>query len=253
MSGADRYDQSVIQQIFKVKKTLTEMLRDRGYNTTNDEWLLRESLETRDFIHHYERQAQGGSKTFKEGLSNTYVKNSDKDSDKDHDSSGKTRLRVFFPETPISGGKKTAIGKDKIDRILKHMTENDITKVIIVTETPLSPQAAGQLTNYPAWTLEHFMYKELTYNLTKHFLVPEHRLMSLPEITRFLDDNELDIENLPVMSYQGPISRYYGSKPGDIFEIKRFDISGSSMVSDSVAHRAVREIPLEMPVQKKMT
>jgi DNA-directed RNA polymerases I, II, and III subunit RPABC1 len=245
MSGAGRYDQSVIQQIFKVKKTLTEMLRDRGYNTTNDERLLSESTKIADFIYHYERQAQDGSKTFKEGLSNTYVK--------DDDPTGKTRLRVFFPETPISGGKKTAIGKDKIDRILKHMTENDITKVIIVTETPLSPQAAGQLTNYPAWTLEHFMYKELTYNLTKHFLVPEHRLMSLPEITRFLDDNELDIENLPVMSYQDPISRYYGSKPGDIFEIKRFDISGSSMVSDSIAHRAVREIPLEMPVQKKMS
>lgn len=245
MSRPSIYDQSVINQIFKVKRTLAELLSDRGYNTTNDEWLLGESTKIKDFIHHYEGTPQSGSKSFKDALSATYAK--------DDDPTGKTRLRVFFPETPISGGRKTAIGKDSIERILKRMAGDDITKVIIVTETQLSPQAAGQLNNYPAWTLEHFMYKELTYNLTKHFLTPEHRLMSLPEITRFLDDNKLDIENLPVMSYQDPISRYYGSKPGDIFEIKRFDISGSSMVSDSVAHRAVREIPLEMPVQKKMT
>lgn len=241
MSGVGTYDQSVIQQIFKVKTTLTEMLRDRGYNITNDNWLLTENIKIRDFIHHYERI----SGTFKEALSNTY--------EKDDDPTGRSSLRVVFPETPMKGGEKATIGKERIDRILKHMTENDITKVIIVTETALTPGSAGQLTNFPAWTLEHFMYKELAYNLTKHFLVPKHRLMSLDEITSFLSKNDLDIENIPVMSFRDPIARYYGAKPGDLFEIERFDILGASMVPDSIAHRAVREIPLEMPVQKKMT
>ncbi len=245
MAGASAYDQSVILQIFKVKKTLAEMLRDRGYNITNDDWLLDENTKITDFIRHYERVSGHGNGTFKEALSSIY--------DKDDDPTGKFSLRMFFPETPVKGGKKATIGKAMIDRILKHMTENDITKVIIVTETALSPAAAGQLTNFPAWTLEHFMYKELTYNLTKHFLVPKHRLMSLNEITRFLGENDLDIENLPIMSFQDPMARYYGAKPGDLFEIERFDILGASMVPDSIAHRAVREIPLEMPVQKKMT
>ena len=245
MAGASAYDQSVIQQMFKVKKTLAEMLRDRGYNITNDGWLLNKDIEVPDFIRHYERISGHGSGTFKEALSSTY--------DKDDDPTGKFSLRVFFPETPMKGGKKATIGKDRIDRILKHMTENAITKVIVVTETALSSQAGGQLTNFPAWTLEHFMYKELTYNLTEHFLAPKHRLMSLDEITRFLGENDLDTENLPIMSFQDPMARYYGAKPGDLFEIERFDILGASMVSNSVAHRAVREIPLEMPVQKKMT
>jgi len=244
MYKPDEYDNSLILQLLKVKKTLTQLLSDRGYNTKNDEWLLGDSTKIQDFIDHYDGITQSSIKTFKEALSATY--------DKDDDLTDKNRLRVFFPETPISGGTKSAIGKNSIERILKHMTDDKISKVIIVTETHLSPQAAGQLNNYPAWSLEHFMYKEMTYNLTKHFLTPKHRLMSLPEITKFLDDNEQDINNLPVMSYQDPISRYYGSKPGDIFEIERFDISGSSMVSDSVAHRVVREIPIEMPVQRKM-
>ena len=245
MAGRNDFDQSLIKQMFKVKITLAEMLRDRGYMIDKDQWLLDETTKTTDFLHHYERISSQSEGTFRESLAQTY--------EKDNDPTGKFSLRVFFPETPVQGGEKKGIGKAQIDRILKYMTDHTVTRVIIVTETALSSQAAGQLRKYPAWHLEHFMYKELGYNVTKHFFVPAHRLMNLDEITQFLEGNDINIEDLPIMSIQDPIARYYGAKAGDLFEVERFDIIGTSMVSNSLAHRAVREIPLIMPVQKKQT
>ena len=62
-----------------------------------------------------------------------------------------------------------------------------------------------------------FTFKELTYNVTKHHLVPAHRLA--PEPTT------LDPARLPKLLATDPVARHYDFRPGAVVEIDRaFDV-----------------------------
>ena len=61
--------------------------------------------------------------------------------------------------------------------------------------------------------------KELRFNITKHELVPTHRLLKANEKENLLSRYKL--KHLPVILTSDPVCRYYGCLSGDILEITR--------------------------------
>lgn len=240
---SDDYSESLVQQLLKIKRTMIELLSDRGYDTSHDEWLLTTTVG--DFKSHYEQTARGNNVRFKEALSETYYKNDAIVVDKDN------TLRVIFTETPGTKSKPGKIGVDIIRGINEYMEKHNIHNVIFITETQLTPDSASKIKGLPSYSIEHFMYQNLVFNVSKHFLVPKHRRMDTNEAREFLEKNNIDIDKLPIISAMDPVIRYYGGKPGQIFEISRIDVTGIAIAGTSVSHRAVRDIPLEIPTQPK--
>ena len=66
--------------------------------------------------------------------------------------------------------------------------------------------------------IQFFSFKDLSINITKHILVPQHtKIDTLPKINGFT----IDKNDLPKLSHTDKVSLYYAFKPGDIVEITR--------------------------------
>lgn len=60
-----------------------------------------------------------------------------------------------------------------------------------------------------------------TYNITKHILVPKHRILSKNEIEKLLKTYNISLQQLPLIKEKDPVIEAIGAKEGDIIEIKR--------------------------------
>lgn len=70
--------------------------------------------------------------------------------------------------------------------------------------------------------IELFQEDELKYNVTKHFLVPKHRLIDdQNEINNICDKYKCTINKFPILLKTDPISRYFDFKQGSLIEITR--------------------------------
>lgn len=68
------------------------------------------------------------------------------------------------------------------------------------------------------YNIQFFCFKDLSVNITKHMLVPQHKKIdTLPKINGFT----IDKDDLPKLSHIDKISLYYAFQPGDIVEITR--------------------------------
>ena len=233
----DEYENSLLSQMFKVYRTVLEMMKDRGYNINTQKHFLRDDMSPREF---FAEMSRGGEKLNRQ-MDTTFRK--------DEDMTGIEQIRVFFADTKIEKGiPKTGTGE--IKPILAFLHENDLKHCIIITQVVPTSKAIPDRNEYPDKIIEHFIYSELAYNVTKHFLVPKHRLMSNEEVNILTtgEDMNTKLSKLPVMSFKDPIAKYYGALPGSVFEINRFKVIETSMIDQTVVHRMVAEIPLEIPL-----
>ena len=85
---------------------------------------------------------------------------------------------------------------------------------------------------------EVFWYKQLTFNVSKHSLVPKHELL-LPLIKNELKElfflNRID--QLPTLLDRDPVAKWYGMKSGDICRITRENPN----IGTSIMYRLVVE------------
>ncbi len=116
---------------------------------------------------------------------------------------------------------ETKIGIKEIQRIQNKIKHLNIFHSIIITEKDLTPQAKKNIDK--EINIEFFLYKNLIFNITKHILQPKFRIMETEEINFILKSLNCYLSNLPKISINDPISRYYNAKIKDVFEIKRKD------------------------------
>ncbi len=63
--------------------------------------------------------------------------------------------------------------------------------------------------------------KKQSFNVLEHEYVPPHRVLSPEEAARVLRELGVEPWQLPWISYNDPVVKAIGAKPGDIIEIKR--------------------------------
>lgn len=112
-----------------------------------------------------------------------------------------------------------------------------IRHTIIVTEFPFELEESLKNLRFH---IEIFRWQELQFDVTEHYLVPKHRLVTGNEKDAKLDQLHISPSELPTLLTSDPISRYFGAQNGDLFIITRRPIY-TTPVTFAPYYRIVKE------------
>ena len=208
-----------IHPLYRVRRTVHQMLRDRGYMVDQADIDMSEA----DF------KAKYGENPPREALT-VLVQKRDDPTD---------QLFVFWPQDP-------KVGVKPIKRYVERMNEDDVKRAILIVQqsmTAFAKQAIQEMCAEMGLVLEQFQEAELLVNITEHVLVPTHVLLSrevrahvpsalsrvaharaprlAQEKATLLQKYKLKESQLPRMQHADPVARYYGLSRGQVVKIVR--------------------------------
>jgi len=183
-----------LTKLYQVKRTVTQMLHDRGYIVSQAE--LDQTKE--------EFKAKYSEAPSREAL--TIVKRN-KDDPTD-------QICVFFPD-------ERKVGMKTIANYVERMKEAGINRAIIVVQESMTAFAKRAVSEMPLYHMEQALETELLVNITQHQLVPKHVVLSPEEKKELLERYKLRETQLPRMQVTDPIARYFGMRRGNVVKIIR--------------------------------
>jgi DNA-directed RNA polymerase I, II, and III subunit RPABC1 len=125
------------------------------------------------------------------------------------------QIFVFFPDE-----KKVSV--KYIRGIEATMKGEKVKRAIIVAQQGLTPFSRQVLQAMEEdYLIEQFQEEELLVNITKHVLVPQHRVLTDREKAALLEKYKLKDTQLPRIQHSDPIARYYGMTRGQVVKIIR--------------------------------
>lgn len=203
-----------------IRKTIIEMMYDRSEQPLQRFFFERGSLDIFKMIPDYAIRD-----IFDQSQSSVKNKNA-LDMELQND---KQRVIIHF----VSNASK--INKDIIStRDFYALASNDHLICILCTNN--KPDHRNLQTDIN--NTEIFWYKSLTFNITKHSLVPRHELLEKYKINELKKAYYLtSVENLPTILAKDPVAKYYNMRHGDICKITRH----ISTVGDSISYRFVSD------------
>lgn len=185
---------------------MLQLLQDRGYALSEEEQATAEDEAefTKKFGEddHIQRENLG--------LTVSKINMNDNESDAN-------AIMVFFIEEP-------KVGVKAIKEVATQMRSegNNVNRSIIVIQDKITPFAKQSLSEMqPKIMIEVFREAELLVNITKHVLVPEHRVLSTEEKLTLLKRYKVKETQLPRIQFNDPIARYYGMARGQVVRIVR--------------------------------
>jgi DNA-directed RNA polymerases I, II, and III subunit RPABC1 len=182
-------------RLFRVFRTITNMLSKRGYMTTKEMREMTPALF----------KARYGEFPSRESLTLLVEKADDETN----------QLFVFFPEDEKVGVKPIKVYTDR-------MRAENVANAIMVLRvdiTPFAKQAVQEMSD--SFRIEHFKEAELLVDITNHALVPEHQVLTPNEKSELLKRYRLKETQLPRIQPNDPVARYYGMKRGMVVKIIR--------------------------------
>ena len=217
-------DMKTVAQLYEIKKNQIKMTGRRGYRIDPRETQNIASLER--FAGIYIPFANSQKKTLRAILSNVYL-NAD----------GKPDFVVYFAD--VSPG-ATQLGVNELGEAIIYMRKYRVSNAVIVTKKPLSPSASNKIEGLVAYNIQIFLEEEMSYDPTEHFLVPTHIPLTPEDQNKFLNNNKITIDQLPIIPSHDIIARYYGMRAGQIVRIERENMY-ESMILKSVTYKAIRD------------
>jgi DNA-directed RNA polymerase I, II, and III subunit RPABC1 len=186
----------LLPKLFRVWKTLNQMMADRGYIVEEDfskityqEWLQKNNN--------------------KATLNGIYYKKSEINPEE--------VLRLYFEY--IGESKLSA---KEISIFFSKMKDAKADSGIIVISGQLTSQAKQKMIdiNYEL-QVECFNISELMVNITEHSYVPKHILLTKEEKKMLLKRYKIKEHQLPKILTTDPVAKYLGLKKGDVVKIIR--------------------------------
>lgn len=148
------------------------------------------------------------------------------------------KILIYF----VGGDDRKKISKSEIDIISSIVYQFNCSEIIIVGNNDLSPEAKKNFlvfrntgTYYP----QFYLLSDLQYDPTDHIFGCAYNLLTPEESQQLLIDNNLSAHQIPPMCLDGPIAKYYGARPHQIFECYRRSLVPGSIDSDSISYRMV--------------
>ena len=181
------------KNLFKVRNTIIEMLNDRGYQYKDD-------LNFNDFIILLDSDNI-----------NILLEN---------------EIYVYFYNEYKNFGKNEF--KNIVLGIQKE--HGDSINIIIVLKEPENSPVKTEMLKPQYNNVEIFLQKRLTFNITRHQLVPKHKLLSESEIKSIEEKYNTPRNMFPKMFDTDPVAKYYSAKSGSMFEITRKSHSSGTTV-----------------------
>lgn len=203
MASADTTLEKEVSKLFRVRKTILQLLRDRGYAVMEDD---KDLNLTKD--------------EFERGFMNANYNRDWLTMLKQRHNDATDQIYVFFPDE--TRGK--ALGVKPIANQAQRMERDGVNRALLILQTGLTPYArdAVEKVNHAGrFRIEVFLENELFVNITLHQLVPAHTVLTPEEKKALLLRYKLKESQLPRIQKTDPIARYYGLAQGQIVKIMR--------------------------------
>lgn len=126
------------------------------------------------------------------------------------------RVMVAFLTDPKVSVKQIKSIRDTIEN-----DERPFTCLILVYKTSITVFAKQFIATDTNLTVQIFAEHELAFNITKHYLVPKHELLSPADRAAVIKTYRTNPKHFPLMSVDDPVARYFGATPGQMFRITR--------------------------------
>eukprot|EP00884_Botryococcus_braunii_P011818 jgi/Botrbrau1/20637/Bobra.113_1s0061.1 len=182
-------------KLYRIRVTCNEMLADRGYLVSAEDKDM--TLEQFKF--------RFGDEPKKDELT-VFVPRQDDPTE---------TIFVFFPE-------EEKVGVKTIKTYAERMRSDAVSRAIMVVASPMTPFARQCISEMqPKYHVEVFTEQELLINITKHVLVPDHRVLSPDEKKTLLARYKVKDTQLPRIQFNDPVARYYGMQRGQVVRIVR--------------------------------
>ncbi|KAM7259605.1 hypothetical protein ACFE04_015346 [Oxalis oulophora] len=187
-----------IRKLYRIRKTVMQMLRDRGYLVADSEL----NITIQDFIHKFGHN----------------MKREDLIISKSNPNDTSDQIYIFFPE-------EAKVGLNTIKAYIKRMDSDSVFRAILVVQQNLTPFARTFLTGATdiskKFHLEVFQESELLINVTHHILVPKHGVLTADEKKTLLQRFSAKETQIPRIQVTDPVARYFGMKRGQVMKILR--------------------------------
>ncbi|KAG1664252.1 hypothetical protein FOA52_003506 [Chlamydomonas sp. UWO 241] len=184
-----------LTKLYRIRKTCLEMLKDRGYLVSEEELALSKDAFRDRF----------GENPRQEDLTILVPRQDDPTE----------QIFVFYPE-------EVKVGVKTIKVVAERMKAENVTRAVMVIAANLTPFAKQVLLDLqPRLNIEQFTENELLVNITKHVLVPEHRILQKEEKQVLLDRYKVKETQLPRIQHSDPVARYLGLQRGEVVRIVR--------------------------------
>ncbi|KAK1366040.1 DNA-directed RNA polymerase RPB5 subunit, eukaryote/virus [Heracleum sosnowskyi] len=190
------------------RRTILEMLRDRGYSIPDSE--IEMSL-------HQFRGIYGQSPD----TSRLRISVS-------HESIPSKKILVVFSDRGI-------IKVNQVRNLAGLITDKEsLSRLIVVIQDKITDQAMKNWDMFP-FKVEIFQITDLLVNVTKHKMMPKHRLLTNEEKEQLLKKYNVDEKQLPRIKVDDAIVRYYAFEKGHVLEVT----SNSEITGSYVSYRCV--------------
>ncbi|KAJ1662737.1 DNA-directed RNA polymerases II 24 kDa polypeptide (RNA polymerase II subunit 5) [Coemansia sp. RSA 1813] len=125
------------------------------------------------------------------------------------------QMFVFFPEEP-------SVGVKPIREYITRMTKEAVHNCIIIYRKTMTSRANTAIATVSSkYRVEKFEEANLLVNITEHELVPQHKVLNDEQKKEILRRYRLKETQLPRISSEDPVARYYGMGRGQVVQIIR--------------------------------
>nr|WIL04580.1 DNA-directed RNA polymerase subunit [Cedratvirus duvanny] len=217
---------SLMNTLYRVKRTELEMMQTRGYDVSAVRALLKYKPD--EFVKYYSAQMQKTGKNIYDLLSSLYV-----------NPQGEYIYVFYSPE------KDKATGKSIVTEVLNDINElrktYNVHHAVIISAKGLSPEANSLMGRLPLYYIQSFTYSSLLWNITRHVLVDPHTLMTDKEVEEFLKENRyISLDKMPIIKDTDAIAKFLGAVPGQVIKIRRRITEYPSMSNVGLFYRYVK-------------